>query len=55
MTPGKLKLKWKHPQEVNILFCSNHGPRGKGKATVGGSSFTLEYIEKIFKLSSQKL
>ena len=53
--PDRLKLKWKHPQVVQILDCSNHGPRGQGWATVGGSSFTQEYIEKICKLSSQKL
>ena len=47
--PEKLKLKWKHPQVVQIQVCSNYGPRGQGGAPRGGSCFTQEYIEKIFK------
>ena len=34
---------------MQIQICENHDPRGQGGATIGGSSFTQEYIEKIFK------
>ena len=47
--PEKFKFTWKLSEIVQIQFCSNHGPRGSGGATIGETIFTCVYIGKIFK------
>jgi hypothetical protein len=48
--PEKLKLMWDLPDIVQILNCSNHGPRGSDGATIGETYFIHVYIGKILKI-----